>query len=252
MVDRIHVNSFRALEDLEGAIGRFSSRFTDVLEQAERNIARKRRMIDGVLKERERIFSYWQREYDLYEYADLDQRSPNLPPALASRELGGVVDALVGTAENVADSDVSIIEYSVDALSTFLLPRGFQWTPLDRIDPIDLETLPNDNEFKKMTKEDMIAGMELLLSRILPDIQRNPNAIGSDYFGEIDQQEGRTGANSLRNVYDAFFGGERIRLEPTCEEYYRIDHGRHRIKLALELGWSMVPVSLRPTGYLRN
>ena len=151
------------------------------------------------------------------------------------------------------DSGVHTIESSVDAFSSFLLPRGFKWVSLDRIEPRDLEELPSDEEFKKMRKEDMAAGMELLRSRILPDIQRNPNAIGSDYFWEIDQQEGRMGVYSLKNVYDAYFGGERIRFEPPDRDgYYRIDHGKHRIKLALEYGWTMVPAILQPTSYRRR
>lgn len=313
MSDPIQVNSFSSLEELETAISTFSARFSEVLEDAEREIERKRQLIDDAIEDRRRRVGYWQQEYDsadpdeddigaisyrleeaendlkearrwqrrieesyssyskqasrstflctedtrkahavlrekikaLYEYAALN---PELSEASAMYAASGpgVLDGVLGAAELVAESGVGTIEPSADALSSFILPRGFQWISLDRIDPADLKELPNDDEFRKMPKQDMTMGMELFRTRILPEIQRNPNAVGSDYFWQVDQREGRTGANSLRNIYDAYFGGERIRVESAGQSgYYRLDHGRHRVKLATELGWIAVPVSLR-------
>ena len=64
MSDQIQVNSFRVLENLESAISIFSSRFSEVLRDAEREIERKRHLVDGAVQERKRAVSYWQREYD--------------------------------------------------------------------------------------------------------------------------------------------------------------------------------------------
>jgi hypothetical protein len=308
MADRIHVNSFGALEELEIVIRTFSTRFAEVLEDADRNIARKREIIDDVVTERQRRVVYCEREYeeadpdeddtgeilnrleeaqdelhdaqrwqkrieDLYSsysqqagrlaflctedarkaHAVLRQKINDLNEyAELSEESGepGVLDAVLGAAEQVVAGGVSTIEASVDSLSNFLLPPKFEWISLDRIEPADLEELPTDEEFKKMPKEDMTAGMNLLRSRILPEMQRDPNLIGSDYFWEVDQREGRTGVNSLKNIYDAYFGGERMRVEPSSRSgYYNLDHGRHRLKLAKELGWTMVPALVRSTTY---
>jgi hypothetical protein len=61
---QIEVRSFRGLEELEAAIRRFSSRTIETLEEAERQIAKKRDLLDQIVSNRARSVMYWRREYD--------------------------------------------------------------------------------------------------------------------------------------------------------------------------------------------
>jgi hypothetical protein len=64
MSGQIEVNSLSALENLEAAIARFSSRFSEALADAEREIARKRDRLDEITDGRRRAVSYWRQVYD--------------------------------------------------------------------------------------------------------------------------------------------------------------------------------------------
>src|SRR2546423_9538396 len=64
MSDYIQVNSFGSLEEFETALSTFSARFSEVLEDAQREIERKRQLVDDAVEERKRTVGYWQREYD--------------------------------------------------------------------------------------------------------------------------------------------------------------------------------------------
>jgi hypothetical protein len=64
MSGQIQVSSLRSLEELENAIGKFSSRFSGGLEDAERGIARKREQLEQIVHDRKRTVVYWRQEYD--------------------------------------------------------------------------------------------------------------------------------------------------------------------------------------------
>jgi hypothetical protein len=64
MSHQIQVASFLALEELEAAIGRFSSRTIEALEDVERQIKRKQQLLDQIISERKQAVGYWRREYD--------------------------------------------------------------------------------------------------------------------------------------------------------------------------------------------
>lgn len=63
MSGQIKVTSFLALEELEAAIGRFSSRTIEALEAAERQIARKRDLLDQIVNDRNGAVVYWRQAY---------------------------------------------------------------------------------------------------------------------------------------------------------------------------------------------
>lgn len=75
MSGQIKVTSFLALEELEAAIGRFSSRTIEALEDVERQIARKRELLDQIVNERNRAVAYWRQAYDGADPEDDDVSS---------------------------------------------------------------------------------------------------------------------------------------------------------------------------------
>ena len=131
-------------------------------------------------------------------------------------------------------------------LATFSLPQGFGWIRIDQLASDDLANLPTNTEYKKdgLSAADMRAGLELLRTRILPEIQQNPENATRDYFAEIDIAENRSEPkNSLAEIFGAYFGSNyHIWVDrPNGDEYFRIGDGRHRIAAARELGWTVIP-----------
>lgn len=182
----------------------------------------------------------------LHEYANLRVESVTGIPIGSDSRAPGIGDAIFAVAEEVIGRGVDALETSVEMLTNLLLPTGFKWIELDRIETGGLDEVPGDDEFRKLPKSDMIEGINLLRTRILPAIQNDPSGTNEDYFAELDRQEGRVGVNSLKNIYEAYFRGEAIRVEQIDGSgHYRIDHGRHRLKIATELGWPAIPASIR-------
>jgi hypothetical protein len=181
----------------------------------------------------------------LHEYANLKVESVTGIPVGSDSQAPGIGGAVFAVAEEMIGRGFDTLETSVELLTNFLLPTGFTWIGLDRIETGGLVEVPGDDEFRKLPKSDMIEGINLLRTRILPAIQNDPSGANEDYFSELDRQEGRIGANSLRNIYDAYFRGEAMRVEPIGDgAHYRIDHGRHRLKIATELGWPAIPAKI--------
>lgn len=74
MSGQIQVNSLSALEQLETAIGRFASRFSEALADAERELARKCDQLEEITDDRRRAVSYCQQAYDAADPEEDDVR----------------------------------------------------------------------------------------------------------------------------------------------------------------------------------
>jgi hypothetical protein len=106
-----------------------------------------------------------------------------------------------------------------------------------------MNNLPSDDDYKKVPKAEMERGFAILQRDILPAIKQC--GADSDYFYELDRQSGQSPNRGLQSVYDAFFGGEPITLDSGLDGAgYNVTSGRHRIKVARELGWPAVPAKL--------
>lgn len=136
-------------------------------------------------------------------------------------------------------------------MTRYALPPGFQWVPLAEI---ALEDFPEDDEFSKVSAEEMRAGMAKLpeVLEILKDRLHLPPQENSTYLGRLDRRAGRTPSEGLQRVYEAFFGEpiNVIRLSRRQgETFWTVENGRHRIRLARELGWTAVPASVKEVGH---
>ena len=160
--------------------------------------------------------------------------------------------------KSIADAGVTVgsaftgtattLSAGVSDLTAFLLPKGFGWVKINQINPEELASLPLENEYTKddLSAADMREGLELLRTRILPEIQQNPEHATKEYFAEIDLVENRSISNSLAEVFGAYFGpGEQIWVDRfKGDEFFRIGNGRHRIAAARELGWTAIPAKI--------
>jgi hypothetical protein len=88
----------------------------------------------------------------------------------------------------------------------------------------------------------MRLGLVDLRKKVLPQLQGERQWSRLDFWQQ-DQCMGFSAESGLTRVYDAFFGADSIYLERgRRDDLFSIQNGRHRIKVAMDLGWKMIPV----------
>ena len=128
---------------------------------------------------------------------------------------------------------------ATDPLVEFPLPPGFRWVSLDHISRRD--DLRADEGFPKVSEHDMRRGFGTLRRQVLPFLARNREA-NAWVFQELDGYTEAGTPKPRQNVYQAFFGAEPIVLDgPLSDGTFSVTNGRHRIKVARDMGWSAVP-----------
>lgn len=304
----VNVTSFRALEDLELSLARFSDKAREEISAAQREIEIRTEALEGIVAARRREVQWWQEAYDAADDED-DDRSHTLRKLHEAEErydnarnwqrrveeVCGEFERRAAEATYVtdehsnkarlflkarlnelheyvgfktnADAGVSVgsaymgaaartttalsakeVSTGVSDLAAFSLPKGFGWVRINELNPDELADLPSENDYKKddLSAGDMRAGLELLRTRILPEIQQNPEHATREYFAELDIAENRSTSNSLAEVYGAYFGTrEHIWVDRfKGDEFFRIGNGRHRIAAARQLGWTVIPARI--------
>ncbi len=188
------------------------------------------------------------RTTDLYDYLAV---KPSLATdaAVGSQSSGpGILDTALVATEAIVGSVASSGEAVGFAMAGLPLPRGFGWVRLDELKPDEMEKLPTENDYRKdgLSESDMKEGLELLRTRILPEIQNDPKAATKEHFSKLDSIEGRDGSKSLAGIFSAYFGADRhIWVDRfKGDQFFGIGNGRHRIKAALDLGWTAIPARI--------
>ena len=133
-------------------------------------------------------------------------------------------------------------------LADYSLPRGFKWVPLSEIDlPKELEGLSSREDFRKVPYEAMREGCLRLKNEVLPRLQLPMTGSANDCFRELDSARGVPYSDGLLRVYEAFFGQHDfvyfVRRTPSGP--LDIVNGRHRVKMAVDLGWDAVPAQVK-------
>ena len=161
--------------------------------------------------------------------------------AYLSVQLGD--DVAVATSHRSPDSTQAapaVVEPAVtDPLVEFPLPPGFRWVSLDHISQRD--DLRDDEGFPKVSEHDMRRGFGTLRRQVLPFLAQNPDA-NARVFQELDGFNDGGGPKPRQKAYEAFFGDASIVLDgPLSDGTFSVTNGRHRIKVARDMGWSAVP-----------
>ena len=139
-------------------------------------------------------------------------------------------------------------------MTDFRLPDGFVWVPLTQIDlKNELKELEPETGFKKVPYETMREGFNKLRDEVLPHIHQDTTPRSSDSSQKFDQAEKRDYANGFQRVYDAFFGQQDYiyLVRRKGGEQYEIINGRHRIKIAEDLGWDAIPAQIKDMNHPR-
>ncbi|GIK71670.1 MAG: hypothetical protein BroJett021_06580 [Chloroflexota bacterium] len=106
------------------------------------------------------------------------------------------------------------------------------------IDQIDLSDSPVHSaaDFHKVSRDEMIEGLTKL--RLVQ--QWIEQGATDQMLRDFDAQHGLSGAQGYHNIYQVFYGDNAIALEQVGDGY-RVINGYHRLAVAQELGWTMIP-----------
>ncbi len=131
------------------------------------------------------------------------------------------------------------------------LPNGFEWLPIDRI--TDRE-MPGSNDPPKGVPELQVRlGVERLWKEVLPLVGGTPDEMRErcrkfDNENNRIDRRGFVHKESVLAVWDAFFNtgaSNQIRADMVgASGRISITNGRHRIKVAKELGWRFIPAQV--------
>lgn len=119
------------------------------------------------------------------------------------------------------------------------LARGIQDVPLGQI-VLDDSFVRSAADFHKVSYEVMVVWPRLLEEVIRPAVWQGADG---DDFTALDARAGLDYEHGHRRVYDAFYGGDPVRLEWTGDGYRVVD-GYHRLFVARELGLATIPASV--------
>ena len=159
---------------------------------------------------------------------------------------GGIGNAIFDVMENLVEANLRTIENAVDNLLNIPLPKGFSWVRFDEINPLEIADLPAENEYKKVSYETMKRGFEILQAEVLPILKSTGATVNDNYFYDFDRQNNRDLADSTEEIFKIFFGDS----EPICldrnpnQAFLNITSGRHRIRVARDLGWTAIPAKI--------
>lgn len=127
--------------------------------------------------------------------------------------------------------------------TSFSLPPGYRWVQIRDLNvEIELKDVQNQSAFEKVTYEEMRRGFDALRNEVLPAVTDARNPANADTFARRDLAAGVKYEHGLQRVYEAFFGADPIYLSRGRDAaQFSITSGRHRIKAAIDAGWTAVP-----------
>lgn len=124
------------------------------------------------------------------------------------------------------------------------LPRKMQWVPIDEI---DFASIPDNLEFRKAACDDMRTMMQVFERWVLPALMKDPS-LPADSFPRAQSTTVGALSNSPRFAYECMLGNFGVSDLVVVDakgldgQFKRgITSGRHRIKIAKELGWTHIP-----------
>jgi hypothetical protein len=222
---------------------RWLRRTQEAYEDYQRNA---QRFADLIINQSDRAIVFLrQRQKELEDYLALrmdgDSAAPERFPSESRQSI------LTGPEQPAANADSSTLNTADDVLGRLIeapLPQSFHWICLNQLSERAINELPGDDEYRQVSKEIIRQGLEFLRQEILPAIEQDPT-VDSFYFEQSDRQASRDPAMGARSAYDAFFGSECIVVDPTLDgTRLDITNGRHRIRIAQESGWSVIPAKI--------
>lgn len=146
-------------------------------------------------------------------------------------------------------SILNLSKNSMAEISRIKLPEGFAWIDLDKLSEREIVELPTLKDFggKGVTYEDMKDGLCALERDILPVLRNSAGNISADIFEARSYKDHAGSDRPVKKIFNVFFGTqvnhEPIHIDYSVPDalYTLIQNGRHRIKVARDLGWKAIP-----------
>ncbi len=224
---------------------RFEQAVSDARRQLDAAVQALRNVEQAIKQVEVAVHSYEQQARRLSNFVNSDLKAGQ---ALLERKIntlqayvaGGLIGSAVGLVANAL----------ANANAASPLPRMTtstgDWQELGIVDvaltQIDLgdSHVHGPDDFKKVPVDAMINGLQKLESTVRPAVEKGRD---SDYFSDLDAQQGLDYQDGYRCVYDAFYGDEPIRLEQ-MNNRYQVVNGYHRLFAAQQLGLTTIPASV--------
>lgn len=213
-------------------------------EEASENFARCARRVNAITDERMNNAKAFLRQKikELQDYANVQPESNDFTVSLSSATLHSNSAADDGE----ISADLSLSKSSPEDLMKIPLPKGFKWIPLEEISQKEISELPDESQFIKVSYDEMKKGLERFEREILPVLRRTPDKSDAVYFEDLDMKNENDEINGVKKIFNVFFdrqvSKEFIKVERFAgDSKYDITNGRHRIKVARDLGWQVIP-----------
>lgn len=219
--------------------------------------------VDAYKRERQRVLQFVEHttpaacEFLTRKHSELEAYLAVLPP-FGGANPGSVGSGLARQPEGMVTEESAVprpsiaqaampgpAEATLESLPA--LPTGLRWIP---IASIALSDLPPIDDYKKVPYAEMRRGLQLLWTEMLPLLAQNPGA-GREIFERWDREHrridrmGGVHPESLAHLWDKFFTrkySEHIRVTSQgSDTRLAVDNGRHRIRVARDLGWKFIP-----------
>lgn len=246
-----------AVERAQGVLARAQAELANVrawtqrVEQATEEYRRYARRLDGVVTtEIPKAAGQLDRRISaLHAYLATHSPSGGAGGAVAGAAgaaLGGALGALAGalvgggaSGSSGSSSGAGIAGGGAGARPA----RRIEDVPVAAVDQSDSH-VHGPGDFEKVSRDVMVSGFERLQNVVRPAVARGA---GSDDFARMDAERGLAYPDGYQRVFDAFYGGDRIRLERHAGQYTVIN-GFHRLAVARDLGIDSVPAEVIDIG----
>ena len=162
---------------------------------------------------------------------------------------------MAGLANNILNQNIlSLSENSIQDLEKIELPKGFKWVRLDEISDSELKDVSSETDFRKVSYAEMKNGLERFEKEILSVLTETPKNFNADYFEKIDLKNEDAYLNGKTKIFNVFFGDEFIKVERFAgdSKYESVVNGRHRLKVAKDLGWKVIPAQVTEVNWSKN
>lgn len=144
--------------------------------------------------------------YQNLSVSDFAGASANNNPIQASRS---AVIASTQARENSDDAIASPLRgESVSALPD--LPNGMEWVEIDKINTDGIDGIPDNLEFRKVSKENMKEMLETFENQLLPILKENKGVSTNELLTLDKQNAAEDSSDSLRLCHESMIGSSNV------------------------------------------
>ena len=144
--------------------------------------------------------------YQNLSVSDFVRTTANDNPSQASRSISATPTQALPNNSDVPTSPLR--GASISALPT--LPNGMEWVEIDKINTDGIDGVPDNLEFKKVSKENMKEMLETFENQLLPILDENKDVSTNELLALDKQNAAEDNSNSLRLCHESMIGSSKV------------------------------------------